>query len=112
MEKKVILDTIKIAAYNAEEWLLERLDCHYDNLRDIRQLLRILTGLKGRLELRDSRLMVDLIPPEIPKYRKALEGLCAELNQLSTSLPGSTYAITFAVAGVHTKPHYRITPMS
>jgi hypothetical protein len=49
LEKKVILDTIKIAAYNAEEWLLEHLDRHYDDPRDIRQLLRILTSCRTQL---------------------------------------------------------------
>jgi len=114
LEKKAIMDTIKIAAYNAEEWLLQRLNDCYDDPRDIRQVLCIFTGLKGQLRLRNGDILVDLNPPEIPKYRKALEGLCAKLNALSTDFPGTLHHIKFAVAGteVHTKPHNSTTPMS
>lgn len=114
LEKKTVVDTIKMAAYNAEEWLLERLDRYYDDPRDIRQVLRILSGLRGHLWLRNDQLVVDLTPPEIPKYCRALLGLCAELNGLTTRFPGTPYLIRFAVAGteVHTKPLHAATPMS
>jgi hypothetical protein len=114
LEKKIVMDTIKMAAYNAEEWLLERLDHHYDDPRDTRQLLRILAGLRGRLWLEDGHLIVNLTPPGLPKYRKALVGLCGELNELPTLFPGTSYLIRFAVPGVevHTKPHCTATPMS
>jgi hypothetical protein len=41
-EHKAIVDRIKITAYNAEQWLLERLERHYSNLNDVRDLLRTL----------------------------------------------------------------------
>jgi len=114
LEKKVIQDTVKMAAYNAEEWLLQRLNEHYDDPRDIRQVLRIFTGLKGRLRRRNDDIIVDLNPPDLPKYRHALEGLCTKLNSLSTCFPGTPYHIKFAVAGMemHTKPHSPTGPMS
>ena len=68
------MDTIKIAAYNSEQWLLERLEHHYDNPRDILQVLQIFTQLRGRLELCDHQFIVTLMPPEVPRFRKALEG--------------------------------------
>lgn len=114
LEKKIIADTIKVAAYNAEEWLLERMDRHYDDPRDIRQLLRIFTGLQGRLWVREGYVVADITPPEVPRYRRALEGLCAELNRLSTPFPGTSCLIKFAVAGgdMHTKPLRAAIPMS
>lgn len=114
LEKKVIMDTTKMAAYNAEEWLLQRLNDYYDDHRDIRQVLRTFTGLKGRLRRRNSDIIVDLNPPDVPKYRQALEGLCAKLNALSTCFPRTPYHIKFAVAGteMHTKPHNSAAPMS
>ena len=114
LEKKVIMDTIKMAVYNAEEWLLQQLDDHYDDPRDIRQVLRTFTELKGRLRRRNGDIIVDLNPPDIPKYRHALEGLCAKLNALPSCFPRTPYHIKFAVAGteVHTKPHSSATPMS
>src|SRR6266540_3723775 len=40
LEHKAIVDRIKISAYNAEEWLLDRLIRHYPNPDDVRDLLR------------------------------------------------------------------------
>jgi transposase len=114
LEKKVIMDTIKMAAYNAEEWLLQRFNDCYDDPRDIRQVLRTFTELKGRLRRRNGDIIVNLNPPDIPKYRQALEGVCAKLNALSAHFPGTAYPIKFAVAGaeVHTNPPKPKTPMS
>lgn len=114
LEKKILADTIKTAAYNAEAWLLERLDRHYDDPRDIRQLLRTFVRLKGRLQLRSDQLVVDLEPPDVPKHRRALEGLCAELNALALAIPESSYSLAFTVAGreVHHKPYHPVGPMS
>ena len=42
LEHKAIVDRIKLSAYNAEEWLLDRLINHYPNPHDVRDLLRIL----------------------------------------------------------------------
>ncbi|MBI5955375.1 MAG: helix-turn-helix domain-containing protein [Chloroflexi bacterium] len=114
LEKTALADTIKVAAYNAEAWLLERLDRYYQDPRDSREVLRILIRLKGRLWLRGTNLVVDLTPPETPRYRRALEGLCGELNQLATPFPGTSYQVQFAVAGtqVHTTPFSRRDAMS
>ena len=91
-----------------------RLNDYYDDPRDIRQVLRTFTGLKGRLRRRNGDIIVDLNPPDTPKYRQALEGVCAKLNALSTHFPGTAYHIKFAMAGteVHTKPHNSASPMS
>jgi hypothetical protein len=39
-EAKAIMDRVKICAYNAEEWMLDRLIHHYGNAHDVRALLR------------------------------------------------------------------------
>lgn len=114
LEKKTLADTTKVAAYNAEEWLLERLDRHYDDPRDIREVLRSLIRLKGRISLQGTILVVDLSPPETPKYRRALEGLCGELNQLHAPFPGTPYRVQFWIGGtpVHTIPFSSTGAMS
>ncbi|MDP2950357.1 MAG: hypothetical protein Q8P22_12575 [Chloroflexota bacterium] len=114
LEKKVLADTIKVAAYNAEAWLLERLDRHHEDSRDIREVLRILIRLKGRLRFQGTDLVVNLTPPETSRYRRALEGLCGELNRLATPFPGTPYQIHFTVAGaqVHTTPFSPVGAMS
>lgn len=40
LEQKAIIDRVKLTAYNAEEWVLDRLLLHYPNPHDIRALLR------------------------------------------------------------------------
>jgi hypothetical protein len=114
LEKKVIQDTVKMAAYNAEEWLLQRLNKHYDDPRDIRQVLRIFTGLRGQLRCHNDDIIVDLKPPDLSKHCQALKGLCTKLNSLSTCFPGTPYHIKFAVAGIETHiiPHNPTGPMS
>jgi len=39
-EGKIIFDAVKLAVYNAEEWLLEMMQPHYRNWRDPRPILR------------------------------------------------------------------------
>ena len=40
LETKLIADTVKVAAYNAQSWLPDRLARHYLNTNDLRDLLR------------------------------------------------------------------------
>jgi len=51
LQQKEIIDRIKITAYNAEEWLLERLIPHYDNPHDVRDLFT-----RSRCTIRNSPL--------------------------------------------------------
>jgi transposase len=114
LEKKVLADTIKVAAYNAEAWLLERLERHYQDPRDGREVLRSLLHLKGRLRLEGTDLVVHLAPPEVPRYRRALAGLCADLNGQAPIFPGTTYRLRFTLAGtsMHHQPSHLVGAMS
>jgi hypothetical protein len=114
VEKKVLADTIKLAAYNAEAWLLERLERHYQDPRDGREVLRSFFHLKGRLRLEGTDLVVHLTPPEVPRYRRALAGLCADLNGQAPVFPGTTYRLRFTLAGtpVHHQPSHSVGAMS
>jgi hypothetical protein len=49
LEQKAIIDRVKMTAYNAEEWLLERLAPYYPSPHDIRQLLRSFAELSGEI---------------------------------------------------------------
>ena len=55
LEHKAIVDRIKISAYNAEEWLLDRLIDHYPNPHDVRDLLRSFAELSGEIDTTDAR---------------------------------------------------------
>ncbi len=98
LEKKILLDTLKMQAYLAEDLMVVRLSRHYDDPKDIHQVLQILTRCPARLTVEKDTLMVELEPPERPKYERALRGLCAELTAERIRLPwGRTRHLVFKV---------------
>lgn len=100
LEQKAIIDRIKITAYNAEEWLLERLLPHYPHPDDIRGLLRFFAELSGEIRTTPDGVVVTLDPPDIPAQRRALRGLCADLSELRAPFPGTDLPVIYQV-GVH-----------
>lgn len=103
LEQKAIFDRIKITAYNAEEWLLDRLAAHYPERHDIRALLRSFAELSGQISTRDEQVEVILDPPDTPLHRRALRGLCRDLNQLGAVFPGTDFPVTYSVALHHSE---------
>ncbi len=103
LEQKAIFDRIKITAYNAEEWLLDRLAPHYPERHDIRGLLRSFAELSGEISTRGEQVEVILDPPDTPLHRRALRGLCQDLNQLGVVFPGTDLPVTYAVALHHSE---------
>ena len=103
LEQKAILDRVKLTAYNAEEWLLERLAPHYQNTDDIRQLLRSFAELSGEIRTTAQGVTITLDPPDTPLHRRALRGLCADLSQLHPTYPGTDLAVTYQVAMHHSE---------
>jgi hypothetical protein len=114
LERKLIADVVKIAAYNAQAWLAERLARHYANSNDLYDLLRSFAHLSGTLSRQaDGDLRVCLQPPDLPLRRRALTGLCAELNLERPVFPGTNVAVhyevvrpTLASGGRATDPSY------
>jgi hypothetical protein len=100
LEQKSLIDRVKIAAYNAEEWMLERLLIHYPNPHNARALLRSFAQLSGELRTGLNGLQITLDPPDDPSHRRALRGLCADLNRLDVTLPDTDRPVTYHV-GVH-----------
>ena len=103
LEQKAIIDRIKMTAYNAEEWILERLAPHYHNPDDIRLLLRSFAELSGEIHSTAHGVVVTLDPPDTPIYRRALRGLCADLSQLGATFPGTDLPVTYQVAVHHSE---------
>lgn len=99
LETKLIADAVKIAAYNAQAWLADRLARHYLNANDLHDLLRSFAHLSGTLIRQpDGGLKVCLQPPDTPLHRRALAGLCADLNLGRPVFPGTRIAVQYAVA--------------
>ncbi len=107
LETKLIADAVKVAAYNAQSWLADRLGRHYLNTNDLHDLLRAFAHLSGTLiRQADGGLKVCLQPPEIPLQRRALAGLCADLNLGRPQFPGTDVPVYYEVAdGKPTRRH-------
>ena len=76
-----LAECYKVAAYNAQSWLADRLARHYLNANDLHDLLRSFAELSGTLiRQADGGLRICLQRPDIPLHQRALAGLCAELN--------------------------------
>ena len=103
LEHKHIVDRIKICAYNAETWLADRLVEHYPNRHDVRDLLRALTRLPGRIDTTDTGIVVTLDPPDTPAHRRALAGLIDELNTHEVVYPGTNLPVTYHLAVHHSE---------
>lgn len=102
LEPKLIADAVKIAAYNAQSWLADRLVQYYPHPGDLHDLLRAFAQLSGTMtrELNGS-VRVCLDPPDLPLFRRALEGLCQDLNQLNPVFPGTHIPVSYAVSTHH-----------
>lgn len=103
LEHKAIVDRIKISAYNAEEWLLDRLVAHYSNHHDVRDLLRAFAELSGEITTTPQGVVVTLDPPDTPIHRRALEGLVHDLNALGATFPGTDVPVTYRVVLHHSR---------
>ncbi len=100
LENKLIADVVKVAAYNAQSWLADRLARHYLNANDLHDLLRSFAELSGTLiRQADGGLRICLEPPDIPLHRRALAGLCADLNLGRPVFPGTDIPLYYEVAG-------------
>jgi hypothetical protein len=103
LEHKAIVDRIKITAYNAEEWLLDRLICHYPHQDDVRDLLRSFAELSGEIHTTDHGVIITLDPPDTPIHRRALRGLVEDLNHIGVTYPGTDIPVTYHVALHHSE---------
>jgi transposase len=103
LEHKAIVDRIKLSAYNAEEWLLDRLINHYPNPHDVRDLLRTFAELSGEIDTTDDGVIVTLDPPDTPMHRRALRGLVEDLNTTCATYPGTDTPVTYQVAVHHSE---------
>lgn len=102
LERKAITDVVKLAAYNAQSWLADRLAHHYLNTNDLHDLLRSFAELSGTLTRQaDGGLRVWLQPPDLPLHRRALAGLCADLNLIGPVFPGTDIPVHYEIATNH-----------
>jgi hypothetical protein len=71
---------------------------HYANTKDLHDLLRSFAHLSGMLVRQpDGGLRICLQPPDLPLQRRALAGLCADLNLTQPLFPGTYRRLHYEV---------------
>jgi transposase len=97
-EKKLIADTIKMAAYQVETQLLEMLQDHYARAdEEGRTLLHAAFQSPARLEVADGELRVTIAAQSSPHRTAALAVLCEQLDALAVPFPGTHLRLRLAV---------------
>jgi Transposase DDE domain len=99
-EKKLIVDAIKIIAYQCETALLDRLRPHYARADDEgRTLLHAAFQSSARMEVTEAELRITLEAQSSPHRSEALAKLCRELDAEGVCYPGSGLRVRLAVEG-------------
>jgi hypothetical protein len=99
-EKKLLVDAIKIIAYQCETTLLERLRKHYARADDEgRTLLQAAFQASARMEVTETELQITIAAQSSPHRSEALAKLCHELDAEVVYYPGSSLRVRLAVAG-------------
>lgn len=99
-EKKLIVDAIKIIAYQCETALLGRLQKHYARADDEgRTLLHAAFQSSASLEVTETELKLTIAPQSSPHRSTALAELCRDLDADTVYYPGTGLRVRLAVAG-------------
>jgi len=98
VERKRIMDAIRMATYNAESALARMITPHYARADDeARTLLREIFKSPADLEVRGHKLHVTILPLSAPRRTKAMAGLCADLTATETLYPGTDLTLVYSV---------------
>jgi hypothetical protein len=98
-DRRLVVNALKIAAYNAERMLALRFNHFYQRRKDALSIFRSLLQLPGEVQLcTPGRLEVRLQRPDSPKVADALESLIAEINGEAPSLLGDGPTLQFSLA--------------
>ena len=88
---------LRLLAFNAEQWLADRLNTYLADNDEYRATLRHLLHLGGHITYTTKTITVALDPPPTPKITRALRLLLAELNTTPPRIPGDHRPITYAI---------------
>ena len=96
-EKKMLVDSLKLLACNAEEWLLDILAKKYKDYRDFRRVLLLIVRQPGTIQRIDDRIVIRLHSLHNPRYQRAAVYLCEEINQMKIPAPSGKGTMHFQV---------------
>lgn len=98
-ERRLMVNTIKLAAYNAERVLALQFNRHYQQAKDVFSVFRALFHLPGTVRRRSKdHLEIQLDRPEPDKVARALESFAEELNAEQARLFGVGPVLEFRVS--------------
>jgi hypothetical protein len=104
-DRRLIINTLKLAAGNAERMLALRFDQSYQRPQDAFSIFRALLHLPGQVTAPGSnRLEVSLHRPDSEKVACALENLLVDLNREQLRLLGNGPILTFCLSDVNRNP--------
>jgi len=96
-DRRLLVNALKLAAYNAERLLALRFNKHYDQRKDLFSVFRSILHLSGEVHRASAeRLDVRLQRPDSPKVAAALDALLQEINQDQPRLLGNGPTLSFA----------------
>jgi hypothetical protein len=99
-ERKLFIDIIKMAAYRADCDLMRRAAGHLvRNSEEGHVFVRMVLAQPGDLRVTGDLVEVILRPMSAPRYTRALQGICADVNSTDPRFPESPYRLHFSVAG-------------
>ena len=99
-EKKLIVDAIKIMAYQCETELLDRLRPHYARTEEEgRTLLTSAFQSSASMKVTDTELQITIDAQSSPHRSEALAKVCHELDAEKVCYPGTSLQIRLAVKG-------------
>ncbi|MHB1309315.1 MAG: putative transposase [Limisphaerales bacterium] len=93
-----LTNLVKMVAYQTESELLRQLAPHHPRTQDEgRTLLQSAFSSAADLQVTDKELRMTLAPLSLPHRSQAIAALCEELNKTSTTFPGSSLRLRYAV---------------
>ena len=97
-EKKLVIDSIKMTAYQVETELFGMLVDHYARVEDEgRSLLHAIFQSPARLEVYEEELHVTIAAQSSPHRTQAVAALCKQLDALHILFPGTNLRLRLAV---------------
>lgn len=96
-DRRNMVNSIKLATYNAERLLARKFFRHYQDPRDWLTIFRSFFHLSGSIHYEEDRVLVELHAPDQPHIRQALEATIRELNPMESRLFGTGPKLLFAL---------------
>jgi hypothetical protein len=96
-QRRSLQMVLRLLAFNAEQWLADRLNAYLADNDEYRATLRHLLHLDGQITYTTTTITVTLDTPTTPKITQALRLLLDELNTTPPHIPGDRRPITYKI---------------